>query len=583
MSSSLMDLLSSAVRGGLEPDKLFELYIPGFTSMRKFFSAYLRIDLSKIMSIGFFCLLYMSAGRSMFGGVYDQFLGYFTSTISIPADDRVNREVLTYMSNHLAKGSSRFLAVKTGDASISSPYGSQYVYKGDADALQDALRSASDEKKKRINYFPAIGKTYFLFQGRPFIFDLMPRYGYSDNDFTPVPSGEEPILLRCLGRNPAPLKRFLQHCRAYSAKSRESMTTIFATQSERYGDSLEWREATMRPIRPLDTVDLDETVKDSILKDIRTYLLPATRLFYARRGVPYRRGFLFWGPPGTGKTSFSVALAGHFELDLYMVSLGSKNLDDDGLAKLFNTLPSKCIVLLEDIDSAGINREKLKSKKSKGVKKEEKKEEKKEVDKKSSENPISLSGLLNVIDGAASQEGRIMIMTSNTPETLDPALIRHGRIDKQIKFDYISKFDAKQLFIRMFSMHEDERMEVESQPVTIPNASAVPTEKIQDDNTAEIDDIVRKEKITRLALSFSEKIPDKKLSPAEIQGFLLDQRDDAEGAVDRVSGWIVDIFAARAREAEEEKEKAREDEDFEFRNAEDGSEKVTPPARPHSR
>lgn len=583
MSSSLMDLLSSAVRGGLEPDKLFELYIPGFTSMRKFFATYLRIDLSKIMSIGFFCLLYMSAGRSMFGGVYDQFLGYFTSTISIPADDRVNREVLTYMSDHLARGSSRFLAVKTGDANISSPYGDQYVYKGDADALQDALRSASDEKKKRINYFPAIGKTYFLFQSRPFIFELMPRFGYSDNDFTPVPSGEEPIILRCLGRSPAPLKRFLQHCRDHSAQSRESMTTIFATQAERYGDSLEWREATMRPIRPLDTVDLDETVKDSILKDIRTYLLPATRLFYARRGVPYRRGFLFWGPPGTGKTSFSVALAGHFELDLYMVSLASRNLDDDGLAKLFNALPSKCIVLLEDIDSAGINREKLKSKKTKGMKKEEKEEETKKSKKESGENPISLSGLLNVIDGAASQEGRIMIMTSNTPETLDPALIRHGRIDKQIKFDYISKFDAKQLFIRMFSMHEDEQVDVESQPVTHTVDATISTEKTGINQAKDINDNARKENITRLALSFSSKIPDKKLSPAEIQGFLLDQRNDAEGAVERVSGWIVDIFAARAREAEEEKEKAREDEDFEFHIEGDESEKVTPSARPHSR
>lgn len=582
-----MDLLSSAVRGGLEPDKLFELYIPGFTSMRKFFSTYLHIDLSKIMSIGFFCMLYMSAGRSMFGGVYDQFLSYFTSTISVPADDRVNREVLTYMSDHLAKGSSRFLAVKTGDASISSPYGSNYVYAGDVDALQDALRDASDEKKKRINYFPAIGKTYFLFQGRPFIFDLMPRFGYSDNDFTPVPSGEEPIILRCLGRNPAPLKRFLQHCRDHSAKSRESMTTIFATQTERYGSSLEWREATMRPIRPLDTVDLDETVKDSILKDIRKYLLPATRLFYARRGVPYRRGFLFWGPPGTGKTSFSVALAGHFELDLYMLSLTSRNLDDDGLAKLFNALPSKCIVLLEDIDSAGINREKLKSKKPKGLKKEEKKEEAKEeakeAEKDSSSNPISLSGLLNVIDGAASQEGRILIMTSNTPETLDPALIRKGRIDKQIKFEYISKFDAKQLFIRMFSMHKDEQVELDSLPITSTNTATIPTEKTRVENTAEIDDTARKENISRLALSFSERIPDRKLSPAEVQGYLLDQRDDAEGAVERVASWIVDTFAARALEAEEEKEKAREDGYFEFRGNGDGGGSVNLPARPHSR
>jgi hypothetical protein len=87
-SSSLMDLLSSAIRGGIEPEKLFELYIPGFMSLRKLFSTWFRIDLSKVMSIAFFCLLYMTAGRSMFGQAYEQFLGYFTSTVSIPSDDR---------------------------------------------------------------------------------------------------------------------------------------------------------------------------------------------------------------------------------------------------------------------------------------------------------------------------------------------------------------------------------------------------------------------------------------------------------------------------------------------------------------
>lgn len=570
-----MDLLSSAVRGGLQPNELFELYIPGFTSLRKFFSTYLHIDLSKIMSIGFFCLLYTTAGRSMFGGAYEQFLGYLTSTISIPADDRVNREVLTYMSEHLAKGSSRFLAVKTGNATISTPYGSDYISKTDAEALQEALRDSGDEKSNRINYFPAIGKTYFLFQGRPFIFDLVPRFGYSDNDFNPVPAGEEPIIIRCLGRNPAPLKRFLQYCREHSLKRRESMTTIFSVQSERYGRALEWREATMRPIRPLETVDLDEKLKASILTDIKKYLLPATRLYYARRGVPYRRGYLFYGPPGTGKTSFSVALAGHFELDLYMVSLASKNLDDDNLAKLFNALPSKCIVLLEDIDSAGIDREKLKSKKSERMKKELKEAE--EENSNSKGNPISLSGLLNVIDGAASQEGRILIMTSNTPETLDPALIRHGRIDKKIKFDYISRFDAKQLFIRMFSMHEDEQMDTPSE------TGLDATEKSNNITTTSSPSLSHQESLTRLALEFSAKIPERKFTPAEIQGFLLDHREDAAEAVEKTGSWIVDIFAARAKQSEEEKAKARKDEDFELGSDEEGSDDVTPPPRPHSR
>ena len=49
---------------------------------------------------------------------------------------------------------------------------------------------------------------------------------------------------------------------------------------------------------------------------------------------------------------------------------------------------------------------------------------------------ISFPGLLNAIDGVASHEGRILIMTTNYRERLDPTLIRPGRVDVEIEFDY---------------------------------------------------------------------------------------------------------------------------------------------------
>jgi chaperone BCS1 len=549
--ASLIDLLASAIRGGIEPSKLFELYIPGFTSLRHFFSKYLQIDLSKFLSFGFFALLYMTAGRELASQIYEQILGYFTSTISIPANERVNREVLTWMAEHIAKRNTRFLAVGNPDGGVKSPYGSNYVLRSDRSSLRKALNSAGEreERAQPISYFPAMGKVYFLFHGRPFLFDLIPRY--HTRDFNVPPTGEEPIFIRSLGRNPAPLKRFLEHCRQHCLNSKQSMTTIYTTQQEQYGRRLEWREGNVRPIRPLNTVDLAEDIKQDILKDVERYLHPSTRLFYARRGIPYRRGYLLYGPPGTGKTSFSLALAGKFELDLYMVSLASKTLDDTGLTTLFNVLPPKCIVLLEDIDSAGIDREVQNGN---------------EEDKIKEKHPISLSGLLNTIDGAASQEGRILIMTSNTPETLDPALIRHGRIDKQIKFDYISRYDAKQLFIRMFSMHEDEHASIEIVADSVTNSSYKLAVAVSDDSA----------KVAALAEEFGSKIPERQLSPAEIQGFLLDHRDNAKGAVAKVSQWILDRFAERAKSREE--------------GAGNGSTVVTdstlatePPVRPHSR
>jgi chaperone BCS1 len=542
--ASLIELLASAIRGGIEPERLFELYIPGFKSMRNIFKTWFRIDLSKVMTFGFFCLLYTTTGRTMAYQLYEQLLGYLTSTMSIPAEDRVNREVLTWMSHHIAKQNVRFLAVQSTASGVTSPYGSSYVSKSDKRSLREALNAAGglDAEKKPMHYYPAMGKIYFMFQGRPFIFDLLPgRYVYSE-EFNPVPKGTEPILIRCFGRSSAPLKGFLEHCREYSLKSRDSLTTIYTTQFERYGSRLEWREANLRPIRPLDTVDLETSVKHDILKDMERYLHPSTRLFYARRGIPYRRGYLFYGPPGTGKTSFSLALAGHFELDLYMLSLSSKNLNDDMLNALFNLLPPKCIILLEDIDSAGIDREIQ----NVGKPEEEGGERKENEDKKKKKHSVTLSGLLNTIDGAASQEGRVLVMTSNTPETLDPALIRHGRIDKQIKFDYISRFDAKQLFIRMFSTHQDERVEeVGAGSESDENSAAEGEEAVLTSD---------EEDVKSLAEAFGGKIPERQLSPAEIQGFLLDHRDDARAAVAKVSNWALDTLAARRDDGEKVKQ-----------------------------
>lgn len=101
---------------------------------------------------------------------------------------------------------------------------------------------------------------------------------------------------------------------------------------------------------------LDQEQKTAVLSDMNEYLQPKTECWYSNRGIPLRRGYLFHGPPGTGKTSFSFALAGVFGLEIYVISLIEPQLSDEDLSTLFNGLPRKCIVLLEDIDTAGISR-----------------------------------------------------------------------------------------------------------------------------------------------------------------------------------------------------------------------------------
>ena len=176
-----------------------------------------------------------------------------------------------------------------------------------------------------------------------------------------------------------------------------------------------------------------------LVKDIEEFLEPSRAKWYAHRGIPYRCGYLFHGNPGTGKTSTSVALAGHFESNLYIATLSQIH-DDAHLTRFFSEPRKGDIILLEDIDSAGINRESMGAD---GKKRS-----------KSKKKGVTLPGLLNAIDSISGMNGVILIMTRKNPESLDEALIRPGRIDKQVYMGPVSQEVAKSIFIRMYQ--EDE-------------------------------------------------------------------------------------------------------------------------------
>ncbi|KAL9122454.1 MAG: hypothetical protein Q9187_000983 [Circinaria calcarea] len=178
---------------------------------------------------------------------------------------------------------------------------------------------------------------------------------------------------------------------------------------------------------PIDTVVLERDQKDSVIADMNEYPHPASSRWYANRGIPYRRGYLFHGPPGTGKTSLSFAIAGVFGLDIHCVSLLEATLTEEDLGLLFNSLPRRCVVLLEDIDSAGLIRHEEPTDDihtgSKGkiepttqisveIAKAFRIVQEKNDKNLSRNQGISLSGLLNAIDGVASHEGRVLVMTT---------------------------------------------------------------------------------------------------------------------------------------------------------------------------
>ena len=223
-----------------------------------------------------------------------------------------------------------------------------------------------------------------------------------------------------------------------------------------------------------------------------------------------------------------MALAGLFNLEVYALSLSAGSLTDDTLAMLFAGLPSRCIVLLEDVDASSVKRTPDTP-----------------TDLSPSPSPlahphlrsprpvtkanVSFSGLLHAIDGAASREGRILIMTTNHRERLDPALIRPGRVDLQISFKYASRDVIETLFMNLYNVDTGDR-EALRIPEGFPSVG----------------------EISELAKEFGRVLPEGVFTPAEIQGLLLMHKKDPVAAVGAAGEWARE---KRAEKGAEEGEK----------------------------
>jgi chaperone BCS1 len=185
--------------------------------------------------------------------------------------------------------------------------------------------------------------------------------------------------------------------------------------------------------RPLESVVLEEGVKERITEDVQAFL--EARTWYLDRGIPYRRGYLLYGPPGTGKSSFIQALAGELDFNIAILNVSERGLTDDRLNHLLTKVPQRTIVLLEDADAAFINR---RSNDTDGY----------------SGPTVTFSGLLNALDGVASAEERIVFLTTNHIERLDEALIRPGRIDMTVRLGEATAYQMEHLWDRFYAEHD---------------------------------------------------------------------------------------------------------------------------------
>ncbi|KAF7377651.1 Mitochondrial chaperone BCS1 [Mycena sanguinolenta] len=544
--------------------------LPSLFALLSSFSA-LR-DWMKLVVVGGF----IEMCRRFFFGGYAQIISSFYITASFDEQDVSYTWMMVWLSKQPSWSKARAVQVSTNTMAQNT-----VIVVDDDDDRYKSFKSS-----RKLAYLPSPSITYNLWYKRRWmtITRIQSQTGWYG-------SKEQTLHVSILTRDHSILVSLLQEARRDYLAAQQHKMCVYVSDT-----SNNWCHRACREKRSMNSIILDPGVKDILIEDAKDFLL--SKEWYAERGIPHRRGYLLYGAPGSGKTSFIHAVAGELGLDVYILSLSRIGLDDSALSELVNGLPSRCVALMEDIDAAftsGLNRETSTA----AIESQDNNAGKPTppgAPPPPTTSRLSLSGLLNALDGVGAQEGRILFATTNRYSALDPALIRPGRMDLHIEFTLASKFQAKQLFSRFYlpahnpdtiladdEKDEDDTGSVDSGYNSVAGEEAdekappSPVESNFSASSAEGSEGGEKptyngvshqsrapklklKQIANLASQFSEAIPEREISMASLQGYLMAYKIRPFEAVADVKAWVEKELKERTerkeKEAEAEKAKA---------------------------
>ncbi|KAF9161575.1 hypothetical protein DFQ26_004393 [Actinomortierella ambigua] len=494
-----------------------------------------------VLTAGFFVMIIgtvVSFLKDSIINTFNDLLDWFYVSVEVDENDMCYDWLSDWLSTRLLNGSVRHFTVKA-------------VWGTDNDDWFET-NDKFDEDRPELVFMPGTGSHILYHKGhkitvsreRP---DSISGSNFFSSNFMSSYQKKESITISTFGRDVSLLRSIIKDAMEESFKKNSGKTTIYCCQgSDRY-----WSYMGSRTPRAFHTVVLAKGIKEALLDDISTFRRSAG--WYRERGIPYRRGYLLHGPPGTGKTSFIIALAGHLGLSVCILNLSASGLDDQQLDQLMNDAPRNSIILIEDIDAALLD--------------------KKPGETQSGKNNVTLSGLLNALDGVTAHEGSIMFMTTNYIKKLAPALIRPGRCDRKLLFDYADSHQVREMFLRFFLGQPSDYVKKVDKPKNVNEDKSIiklsllkksKTNSDDEKDTAVVADVPDPEEqarrlehdamVRRLANRMAELITkEDAITPAQLQGFFLQYRNEPETIHAKVDDFKLELIANRKEQAEKKR------------------------------
>jgi hypothetical protein len=276
------------------------------------------------------------------------------------------------------------------------------------------------------------------------------------------------------------LDEFCQHC---LVEYINNLTSSTWTQQIYTNSGGEWKSSPSNNTRKLDTIILKDGLKDEIKSDLQLFL--NSEDWYKERDIPYSRGYLFYGYPGTGKTSMIKGMSMYCKRHIHFLMLSEVRSDGELIELLKKINYKETVLVIEDIDAmvdivkdrendnnsisssgSGSNSDVDDSSSDSSSFKKigdniiimtgNQKQNSEQLQIQPQKSSLTLSGLLNAIDGVFTCHGRILIMTTNHPEVLDSALIRPGRVDSKYLFSNCNKEQIRGLYEMFFNSSANE-------------------------------------------------------------------------------------------------------------------------------